>query len=108
WTITLLIGFQALLSFLSLLLPLSQRLGLTGITTTLGLFTQGPDYRRFIPLVEAMPVGLMGLSAISGVLYLTAAWLLLRQRTTSFLAFAAALAISLVRWSIFTRMPAYY
>jgi len=46
--------------------------------------------------------------AISGVLYLTAAWLLLRQRATSFLAFAAALAIALVRWSIVSRIPAYH
>src|SRR5437867_2590365 len=106
WTLTLSIAFQAVLSFFSLLLPLSYRLGLTGITSMLGQLTQGHDYRRFIPLMEAMPVGLLGLSALSCVLYLTAAWLLVRQRATSFLAFAAALAISLVRWSIVARIPA--
>jgi hypothetical protein len=108
WTLALLVTFQALLSFFRLLLPLSYRLGLTDITSGLGQFTQGHDYRRFIPLVEAMPIGLLGLSTISGVLYLWAAWLLLRQRATSFLAFAAALAISLVSWSIVTRIPAYH
>lgn len=108
WVLTLLIAFQALLSLFSLLLPLSYRLGLTDITSKLGEFTQGHDYRRFIPLVEAMPVGLLGLSTISSVLYLTAAWLLWRQRAASFLAFAAALAISLVHWSIITRIPVYH
>jgi hypothetical protein len=107
WTLALLITFHAFLSFFSLLFPLSYRLGLTGITSSLGQLTQGHDYRRFIPLMEAMPVGLLCLSAISGVLYLTAAWLLLRQRTTSFLAFSAALAVSLIRWSIVMRLPAY-
>jgi hypothetical protein len=107
-TLTALIAFQAVVSFFSLLLPLSYKLSLTDITSRLGQLTQGHDYRRFIPLVEAMPAGLMGLSAISGILYLMAAWLLLRQRVTSFLAFAAALAISLVHWSIITRIPAYH
>jgi len=97
WVLTILIAFQAGLSFFGLVLPLSYRLGLTA-----------NEYRRLIPLVEAMPAGLLGLSAISGVLYLTAAWLLLRRRATSFLAFAAALAISLIHWSIATRIPAYY
>lgn len=71
-------------------LTIAYRLHYLGVARSLGAFTPGDDYRRFIPLMDATPWWLHGLLIAGSMLYLLAGRELLRNRRTAFLLFAAA------------------
>jgi hypothetical protein len=54
------------------LLTMSYRMGALDLAESLGKNTPGDDYRRLIPLMEAIPLWLLALSALAAVLYLIA------------------------------------
>jgi hypothetical protein len=94
--LALVIGFEAFRALFAPLMVLSYRLGNIGVTQALGGLTPGDDYRRFIPLMDTVPGWLLGIWVASGVLFLAAAWRLVRRRGTAFGLFASAYALSLV------------
>src|SRR4030065_1800530 len=75
-----LIGFKALDGCFATILTFTYRAGLLGAAERIGQLTPGDDYRRVIPLMEAVPLWLHGLMIFAGFLYLVGIVLLLWRR----------------------------
>jgi hypothetical protein len=90
--------FQAISCFFDGCLLLSYKLRLLGITKFLGLRTEGDDYRRLIPLMDATPLWSPVLALFAGTLYTVVAIKVLRQRKPAFGLLIAALALSAGQW----------
>jgi hypothetical protein len=60
----------ALRDFFATLLTVAYRTGALGVAERLGRTTAGDDFRRFIPLMESVPVWLHTMWVSAGVLYL--------------------------------------
>jgi hypothetical protein len=67
-----LIAFKALDACFATILTFTYRAGLLGAAEQIGQLTAGDDYRRLIPLMEAVPLWVHGLMVLAGILYLTA------------------------------------
>jgi hypothetical protein len=105
--LTLLIASQVLSMLFATALTVAYRLHYVGAATFLGGFTPGDDYRRFIPLMDAMPWWIHGLWVSASVLFLASGWQLLRKSRAAFLLFAAAWVLGAVGNLISQSMPAY-
>lgn len=102
------IAFEALRAFFAPIMALSYRLRDTGLAERLGGFTPGDDYRRFIPLMDATPLWLLCFGIGSGVIFLVAAWKLLRGGSRSaFIFFALGLGLNLLGFVSGTFVPGY-
>jgi hypothetical protein len=96
--IALWMTFQAMSCFFDGCLLLSYKLRLLGITKFLGLRTEGDDYRRFIPLMNATPLWSSVLALFAGMLYIVVAIQVLGRRKSAFGLLIAALALSAGQW----------
>ncbi len=103
----LLIAYGAFSSFFDAGLGLSYRLHFLKIAEFFGSFTPGDDYRRFIPVFDAIPSWALGLSLVAGLLYLASVWPLLRARRELFPIFTAAVAVDLIHYAVLRSIPAY-
>ncbi len=90
WFLALFILGQAFDQLFATVLTVSCRLQLVGLARFLGAFTPGDDYRRLIPLMNATPRWLHAHWVAGRVLFVAAAWALLRNRRSAFPVFAAA------------------
>ena len=107
WLLALVIGCNALDTLFAPVLTLAWRSHHLEIAAFLGGFTPGDDYRRFIPLMDALPGWVAALQCVAAALFLLSAWKLLRNRRSAFAPFAAALLLALVTWRIERRIPVY-
>jgi len=101
------IAYGAFSSFFDAGLVLSYRLHFSKIAEFFGSFTPGDDYRRFIPVFDAIPSWAVGLSLVAGLLYLASLWSLLRARRELFPIFAVAVAVDLIHYAVLRSTPAY-
>jgi hypothetical protein len=67
-----LLAFMAFNDFFATALTIAYRMNAGGAAERLGRLTPGDDYRRLIPLMDAVPLWLHGLWVLAGVLYLVA------------------------------------
>ncbi len=88
--LTLLISGQVLSFLFATALAAVYRLHYLQIAAFLGGFTPGDDYRRLIPLMDAIPWWVHGLWVAASALFLVSAWHLLRKSRAAFPLFAAA------------------
>jgi hypothetical protein len=102
-----LIAYGAFSSFFDVGLGLSYRLHFRKIAEFFGSFTPGDDYRRFIPVFDAIPSWALGLSLVAGLLYLASVWPLLRGSRELFPIFTAAVAVDLLHYAVLRSIPAY-
>jgi hypothetical protein len=72
--------FQALDDLLATLGTIAYRTGALELAERLGRFTPGDNYRRLIPLMEAVPAWLHGLWLLAGALYIIAIARFVRRR----------------------------
>ncbi len=103
----LMIAYGAFSSSFDAALGLSYRLHFPKIAEVFGAFTPGDDYRRFIPVFDAVPSWAVGLSLVAGLLYLATLWPLLRGRRELFPFFTAAVAVDLIHYAVLRSIPAY-
>ena len=103
----LLVAYGAFSSLFDAALGLSYRLHFPRIAEFFGSFTPGDDYRRFIPVFDAIPSWALGLSLVAGLLYLASVWPLLRARRELFPIFATAVAVDLIHYAVLRSIPAY-
>ena len=103
----LLIVYGAFSSLFDAGLVLSYRLHFTKIAEIFGSFTPGDEYRRFVPVFDAIPSWAVGLSLVAGLLYLASLWPLLRARRELFPIFTAAVAVDLIHYAVLRSIPAY-
>jgi hypothetical protein len=94
--LALMFGFEAFQALFAPMMVLSYRLGDIDITRTLGGLTPSDDYRRFVPLMDTANGLPLGFWSASGILFIAAAWRLVRTRRTAFGLFALAYAVSLI------------
>jgi hypothetical protein len=71
--LALAIGVQVLRALFAPVMVLSWRLGALDVTAALGRQTPGDDYRRFIPLMQAVPDEVMFAELSAAVLFVLAA-----------------------------------
>ena len=105
--LALLIVGQAVSFLFATALTLSYRLNYLRGARSLGGFTPGDDYRRFIPLIEATPWWIHALWVAASLLFLVSAVQLLRNRSAAFLAFAAGWVLGTVGNLISQATPEY-
>jgi hypothetical protein len=67
-----LLAFLAFNEFFATALTIAYRMHAGGAAERLGRLTPGDDYRRLIPLMDAVPLWLHGLWVLAGILYLVA------------------------------------
>src|SRR5258708_37469607 len=91
------IGFEVVQALFAPMMVVSYRLGDIGVTGTLGGLTPGDDYRRFIPLMDTANELPLSLWSVSGILFIAAAWQLVRTRRAAFGLFALAYVLSRIR-----------
>jgi len=103
----LLVAYGAFSNLFDAAISLSCRLHFPKIAEFFGSFTPGDDYRRFIPVFDAIPSWALGLSLVAGLLYLASAWPLLRERRYLFPIFTAAVAVDLIHYAVLRSIPAY-
>lgn len=85
-----LLAFKALDDVFATALTIAYRRGALGVAEHLGRATPGDDYRRLVPLMDAVPVRHHGLWVLAGLLYLAAvAYVLLRKGGAHLLILAA-------------------
>jgi hypothetical protein len=82
----LLAVFLAFDALLPTALTLAYRLGALGAAERLGSATAGDDYRRLVPLIEAIPPSIHVLAVFGGACYLAALGYLLRRRRAAYVA----------------------
>ncbi len=107
WLLVAVIGCNALDTLFAPILAVAWRSHHLGVAAFLGGFTPGDDYRRFIPLMDALPGWVIALQCIAGALFLVSAWKVLRDRRAAFAPFAAALILAVVTWCFQKRIPVY-
>jgi hypothetical protein len=105
--LALMIGFEAFQALFAPMMVFSYRLGDIGVTRTLGGLTPGDDYRRFIPLMDTANELPLSLWSVSGILFIAAAWQLVRTRWAAFGLFALAYVLSLIGSGVGTLIPDY-
>jgi len=76
----MLAAFCAFEIMFATVMTVTYRLHAVGMTEVLGWITPGDDYRRFIPLMAAIPGWLHGLLVAAGACYLVAVFCLLGRR----------------------------
>jgi len=91
-----LIVLLGLREFFAPFLIFSYRMHYLGLANFLGMRTAGHDYRRLIPVMDAIPAWLPVLWAASGLLFLAALWRMLRRQSASGLLFFLAFGLDLV------------
>jgi hypothetical protein len=91
-----LIALLACREFFAPLLIFAYRMKYLGLAHFLGLRTAGDDYRRLIPLMDAVPAWLPVLWVAAGLLFLIALWRMLRRSEGSALLFFLAFGLDLV------------
>jgi hypothetical protein len=75
-----LLALLALNDFFATALTIAYRSGALGVAERLGRLTPGDDFRRLIPLMDAVPVWLHALWVLAGISYLLAAVICLVRR----------------------------
>jgi hypothetical protein len=94
--VTSIFAVMAIRDFFATALTIAYRTDALGIATRLGRATAGDDFRRFIPLMDAVPYWLHAMWVCAGVLYLMAiADIALHTRRVHVLV-AAAVALDLM------------
>ncbi len=88
-------------------IALAARLGYQRAASALGWWLHGFQYDRFVPLANAMPVGLFVLMGLVVVLFTLSLYLCLRNRPAAFTAFCIGLGLSLAAWLYELGIPAY-
>jgi len=83
--------FKALDDFFATAITVAYKMNAIGIAERLGRATPGDDYRRLIPLMDAVPWWLHGLWVVAGVLYLVAIVRLLGRASLAHVIVLAAL-----------------
>jgi len=96
-----LIALLAVREFFAPLLIFAYRMQYLGLAHFLGLRTEGDDYRRLIPVMDATPSWLPVLWVAAGLLYLIALWRMLRRTGGSTAPFFLGFALELVGiWAV--------
>jgi hypothetical protein len=101
------IGFEAFQALFAPMMVFSYRMGDISVTRMLGGFTPGDDYRRFIPLMDTANGLSLSLWSVSGILFIAAAWQLVRTRRAAFGLFALAYVLSFIGSGVGTLIPDY-
>jgi hypothetical protein len=91
-----LIALNAFNDFFATALTIAYRMGALGVAERLGRATPGDDYRRLVPLMDAVPVWLHGLWVLAGILYLLTIARVVRRRRGAHILVLAAVSIELV------------
>ena len=91
-----LFALKALDDFFATALAIAYRIGAFGVAERLGRATPGDDYRRLIPLMDAVPVWLHGLWVLAGILYLVAIACVVRRAGGAPILLLVAVGIELV------------
>jgi hypothetical protein len=86
----------ALQEFFAPALIFAYRMKYLGLAHFLGLRTAGDDYRRLIPLMDAIPSWVPVLWVAAGLLYLVALWQMLCRKSTSYIPFVLAFALNAI------------
>lgn len=86
---------------------LATRLRYEGMASAMGSVMQGFRYNQFVPLADAIPIGLFVLMALAVVLFAVSLALSLRRRPAAFGAFCTAVGLSLGIWLYELGIPAY-
>ncbi|MFH1574782.1 MAG: hypothetical protein ABIG68_12420 [Acidobacteriota bacterium] len=94
--VTALLALKALDDFFATTLTIAHRIGALGVAERLGRVTPGDDYRRLVPLMEAVPMWLHGLWVIAGILYLLAIASVVRRTGGAHILVLVAVGIELV------------
>jgi hypothetical protein len=94
--LALLIAFIAFSEFMAPIMALAYREHDFGLLNFLGARTPGDDYRRFVPVIEAVPLWLLCIWVTSGLLYLASAGELLRKSRTDLVLFVLAFGMGLL------------
>lgn len=89
-------AFRAFDVLLPTVLTAAYRMGAFGATEGLGRMTPGDDYRRLIPLMEAIPTWMHAASVACGACYLIAAVGLLGRRRPAYIALLLGVGVELV------------
>ena len=88
-------------------LALAARLGYRRTAAVLGWWMREFRYDRFVPLADAMPIGLFVLMALVVVLFSVSLYLSLRNRPAAFAAFCCGVGLSFAAWFYQLGIPAY-
>jgi hypothetical protein len=88
-------------------IALATRLRFQGTASAMGQLLEGFHYDRFVPLADAMPMGLFVLMGFVVVLFAASLNLSLRRRPAAFAAFCSAVILSLGAWLFELGIPAY-
>ncbi len=94
--VALLISFKAFDDLFATALTISYQMGALGVAERLGRLTPGDDYRRLVPLMDAVPVWLHGLWVLAAILYLTALVRFVRRKGAAHVPVLAAVGIEVV------------
>jgi hypothetical protein len=86
---------------------LATRLRYEGMASAMGSLMRGFRYNQFVPLADAIPIGLFVLMALAIVLFAVSLALSLRRRPVAFAAFCSAVGLSLGIWLYELGIPAY-
>jgi hypothetical protein len=98
WGMALWMSRQGISCLFDGCLVLSYKLQLLGITGFLGGQTEGDDYRRFIPVMDATRVWESAVSLLAAVLYIAVVVQILRRNRFAFALFTAAITLNLGLW----------
>jgi hypothetical protein len=107
WLFAFLVVVLGVREFFAPALTFAYRFGDLPLAQTLGGFTPGDDYRRFIPLMEATPLWLLGMWVASGATFLASAMMLVWKRQAAFLCFVAAVFLEIASGLIARTLPEY-
>ena len=76
-------------------------------STTLGSFTPGDDFHRFIPLMQIIPAWYLACGFVAGALFLGSAVQLVRRRPSAVLLFLGAVALQAASEAAVRLVPGY-
>jgi predicted membrane channel-forming protein YqfA (hemolysin III family) len=102
WIITFIVS-----SAFNVSIVVATRLRYQYMANAMGSFMEGFHYNRFIPLADAMPIGLFVLMTFVVVLFAASLWLSLQRRPAAFWTFCGAVGLSVGTWLYELRIPAY-
>jgi hypothetical protein len=88
-------------------IALATRLRYQNMASAMGSLVDGFHYNRFVPLADAMPIGLFLLMGLAVALFTVSLWLNLRRRPAAFGSFCSAVGLSLGIWLYELGIPAY-
>jgi len=88
--------FRAFGAVFPTLLTIAYYRGAVGMTESLGSMTAGDDYRRLVPLMEAIPSWVHALATAEGACYLVGAVCLLVRRRAAYIALLFGVSLELV------------